>query len=488
MPVTADPAESSRQALAAALLDYSQAPGRYQVRLRQPQVLFAAMREVLQIAVGREGEAVAGGAGQTALLRDAARFFVRAAMLFPGADHYALLAIDRTVDTPELKDRYRLMMRLLHPDFSGADSGQWPADAAVRVNRAYDVLSSPVQRREYDERLGLEQVPGASQMSERRPAVAVRAAADDDSRRASFKTLAAVFALAGIALVIVSLYATGSSDSVQLVQRSPGQVEATQLATQESAVQPQAKVFIPAPRKPQAAEAPLPVRPAPVPSVKPEQAVLASVPPPVRTPAISPEPVLTRPLPSPVLDRATVLARPISVPPSVQSPIAEAKPEIAPSVSAPPAPVIAAPLSLPATALASSLSVQPVSIQRPTPRAGPTLTEAQPLLAQLLQLMESGRGERILNLLDAEARNKPSAQALSRQYDTLVDGARPVRLSHVEFKAEPGDGRLFVVGQFRVLAGEQTIGAMGKKMVLRAEFVSRDGNVVITGLSGGPVN
>ena len=114
--------------------------------------------------------------------------------------------------------------------------------------------------------------------------------------------------------------------------------------------------------------------------------------------------------------------------------------------------------------------------------------EAQPLLSQLLQVMESGRGERILNLLDAEARSKPSAQALSRQYDSLVDGARPVRVSHVEFKAEPGDGRLLVVGYFRVMAGEQTIGSLGKKMVLRAEFASREGNVVITGLSGGAVN
>lgn len=114
--------------------------------------------------------------------------------------------------------------------------------------------------------------------------------------------------------------------------------------------------------------------------------------------------------------------------------------------------------------------------------------EAQPLLSQLLQLMESGRGDRILNLLDTEARSKPSAQALLRQYDSLVNGARPVRLSHVEFKAEPGDGRLLVVGHFRLVAGEQTIGSLGKMMVVRAEFVSREGNVVITGLSGGAVN
>ena len=139
-------------------------------------------------------------------------------------------------------------------------------------------------------------------------------------------------------------------------------------------------------------------------------------------------------------------------------------------------------------AVVSMPTVQAAPVFRPPLRSGPTLVEAQPLLSQLLQVMESGRGDRILNLLDAEVRSKPSAQALSRQYDSIVDGARPVRVSNVEFKAEAGDGRLLVVGYFRLSAGEQTIGSLGKKMVLRAEFVSREGGVVITGLSGGPVN
>jgi hypothetical protein len=94
----------------------------------------------------------------------------------------------------------------------------------------------------------------------------------------------------------------------------------------------------------------------------------------------------------------------------------------------------------------------------------------------------------VINLLDHEARNKPGAQALSRQYDGLVEGIQPVRLSHVEFKAEPAEGRLLVTGHIRLQVGEQTIGSLGKKMVLRAEFVSRDGTVVMTGLSGGASN
>ena len=104
----------------------------------------------------------------------------------------------------------------------------------------------------------------------------------------------------------------------------------------------------------------------------------------------------------------------------------------------------------------------------------------------MLQHLESGRGERLIDMLDRSARNAPGAQALSRQYDVLVEGMRPVRLSHVEFKAEPADGRLLVIGNIRLQVGESTIGSTGKKLIVRAEFASRDGTVVMTGLSGMP--
>jgi hypothetical protein len=129
-----------------------------------------------------------------------------------------------------------------------------------------------------------------------------------------------------------------------------------------------------------------------------------------------------------------------------------------------------------------------VPLPAPPPRHAPvpgvSLAEVQPLLSQLLQHLESGRGERLIDLLDREARSKSGAQALSQQYDGLVDGKKPVRLSHVEFKSEPADGRLLVTGHVRLQVGEQTIGTMGKKMVLRAEFALRQGTVVMTGLSG----
>jgi hypothetical protein len=116
--------------------------------------------------------------------------------------------------------------------------------------------------------------------------------------------------------------------------------------------------------------------------------------------------------------------------------------------------------------------------------AGPTLGEAQPLLTQLLQQLESGSGEQLLGLLDAEARKAPGAQALSRQYEQLVRGNRPVHLSQVEFHGEPRGGVLLVTGRIRLHAGEPTIGSFGQMLLLRAEFSARDGEVRLTGLKG----
>ena len=463
---------SAAASLRASLLAYCESPGKYQVASRQPQQLFASLREVLQIAVGREGE-------ESAALRDAARFFVRTALLYPGADHYALLGVDRKVETADLKDRYRLLMRLLHPDFSNPGENAWPADSAVRVNRAYDTLSSAVERRLYDETLTPAVGPSVAHIPEVRRARPMQGQPDGDSRQSRFKALAVVCALASVALALVILFGTSSPDSAHLVQRERPQPEPTVVAGLDRSLStsPVAKFqemltqVLPTPSEPP----PRPAAPAPV--------VRAAGP-------ATQVPVASRPAPPFQGERTAGQSMLVSAP--MPAPEARPEPIAVAAVPAPPPPVALAPAQVvvapppPAPVVAAVAPPQPAP--KPVPKPAPTLIEAQPLLLQLLQSMESGRGDRILTLLDPDARNKPSAQALSRQYDSIVDGARPVRVFNVEFKAEPGDGRLLVVGSLRVVAGEQPIGAIGKRMVLRAEFVSREGNVVITGLSGGPVN
>ena len=63
------------------------------------------------------------------------------------ADHYEVLGVDRDASPEEIKKAYRRLARELHPDVNPS------ADASERfklVTHAYDVLSDPQQRQNYD--------------------------------------------------------------------------------------------------------------------------------------------------------------------------------------------------------------------------------------------------------------------------------------------------------------------------------------------------
>ncbi|MDH6181147.1 molecular chaperone DnaJ [Microbacteriaceae bacterium SG_E_30_P1] len=63
------------------------------------------------------------------------------------ADHYEVLGVDRTASAEEIKKAYRRLARELHPDVNPS------AEASERfkqVTHAYDVLSDPQERQQYD--------------------------------------------------------------------------------------------------------------------------------------------------------------------------------------------------------------------------------------------------------------------------------------------------------------------------------------------------
>lgn len=409
--------------LYAALLDYHRHPGKYAVARREPAVLFASIRAILQLAAGKSDDE------RSASLQPAAAFFVRAALTYPGADHYTLLGVERSSDAATIKEHYRLMMRLVHPDFASTVPGAaWPPDAATRLNLAYGTLASPEKRARYDEETTVP--PAMPRPSPAAPkAVAVPSNRGETDPRLVVKRLAAGFGAVG-ALGVVALFVAGGSDRETLIQ-GDAQVKAAFLAPLLEGKTPE---------------------PAPV--------LLNEHPTSTLHPDARPAPAMPIPVVTTLAAVTAATALPMSAP--VDSPRIP-PPALPVSVAPPPAP----------------------SVPAAKPNPGVTLAEAQPLLTMLLQQVQSGRGEQLLGLLEKDARNAPAARALSRQLDVLADGARDLRLAHVEFRAEPAEGRLYVVGHIKLQPGEAApSAATAKTLSLRAEFMSRDGLVVMTGLSG----
>ena len=63
------------------------------------------------------------------------------------ADHYDVLGVSREASPEEIKKAYRRLARELHPDVNPDESAQ---EKFKLVTHAYEVLSDPVQRQQYD--------------------------------------------------------------------------------------------------------------------------------------------------------------------------------------------------------------------------------------------------------------------------------------------------------------------------------------------------
>jgi curved DNA-binding protein len=63
-------------------------------------------------------------------------------------DYYSILEVDRKASLQAIKTSYRRLARQLHPDLNPNDTAA--AENFKRLNEAYEVLSNPAQRRQYD--------------------------------------------------------------------------------------------------------------------------------------------------------------------------------------------------------------------------------------------------------------------------------------------------------------------------------------------------
>ena len=69
--------------------------------------------------------------------------------------HYAILEIGPTSTSKEIKDAFINLSKQLHPDLHPEGQSKSDTERFQMVIEAYDVLSDPIRKKEYDASLGL---------------------------------------------------------------------------------------------------------------------------------------------------------------------------------------------------------------------------------------------------------------------------------------------------------------------------------------------
>jgi DnaJ domain len=80
-------------------------------------------------------------------LRELAVWYIARSQLRSGRSHYALLGLTRDASSEQVRDHYRRLIAMVHPDVKPDD---FPNDAATQVNLAYETLYDEQRRIAYD--------------------------------------------------------------------------------------------------------------------------------------------------------------------------------------------------------------------------------------------------------------------------------------------------------------------------------------------------
>ncbi len=165
----------------------------------------------------------------------------------------------------------------------------------------------------------------------------------------------------------------------------------------------------------------------------------------------------------------------------------------------PPAPVVlAAPaVSAPLAVLAQQTVVpdqavvpEPVPVSNvpvvapPTPVPLPTLAmdQVQPILTRVLQSLQSGQGEKVLQWLEPASRQSPSASNFVVAYQQKVAGSRITGLGPVRFTSRQSGDQLVVDGIVQLWLQDSTQQTTRHDWRLRATFLARESGPVLARL------
>jgi hypothetical protein len=432
------------------LIEFHESPGRYAVARREPKLLFEHPLDVLQLAADR---LLVGPSGQkpSDAVRRAARFFVRTAMLRPGGSHYDVLGVTQNGDLAALREHYRILIRLTHPDFS-QDGEKWSEDAAARVNRAYDVLSSSVKRAEYDAQLNghAPSAPTAKAhavLLRRKPAVAPRQTRKQLGVYASGAL--AIGALGALALLWTSdedaSLGAASASANQLLDLTEAVETSDDVSggpwTSEGAVPggPFRSSVVSAGSKPILQDSRQPRDPGLATSEPAVRATLAPPPPPA-TSRIAP--VLAPAVPEPKESQSAAVRAADQAPPSGEPAPLQKKIEDRPTASP----------------------------ERPSTNSD--IQKYQPMLADLLHMLESGQSDRLQRWAERATQQESSAQRFASAYRKLLNNAVVTGLGSVRFDLMQVQDRQVIQGSVQIQMLDRNQQVLVRDFRLRANFVA----------------
>ena len=516
------------------LLRYHRDPSRYRTEAIGPDAPRIDFDVVLRLAQKRDvtfGSTSLEGASPEAL-HDAAAAYVRNVCFRVDATPYQTLGLAPDASAHAIKERFRLLMLLVHPDRHHAGAA-WPADCATQANRAYAVLRSPETRAKFDreERERVQRARDAQQ-------AAVAAAASTGGTSAHWRTThrasrplpeqmlpewltngvggfvrahPAGVAFGGLiaASALVAGVALWDSDANSLMRKTrasaptvvpePLNVPAPSTAPPQVAVAAFARPTN-APAKPRDAQT-APAEPEPRAAIEVGRAAPAAepavrlapvaAPPPAAAPPLPAQPRETNAPPEPAqvrpLDQAMPVpapASPAAAPPVASNPVAP--PAVAP---APPPPTVVAAVA-PNTAASAPMvaSVAPsITVPEASARA-PTTAEIESFFVAFVDAYDRGRGDALARLFDDDARanNREGRAAIRSDYDDLFrqSDSRQLQLMRMNWR-RTGDVAL-ANGEIAIRVRWRDGRQVEQRMTIDMELARRDGRIVITRLAQRP--
>lgn len=540
------PGSPSADRTARLLLRYARDPSRYRTEARGPDASLVDTDVVLRLAQGRRvelgGPTIEGT--DTVALRDAAVGYLREVFFRPDASPYQTLGLAPDASQDAIKERFRLLMLLVHPDRQGTGPA-WPDRCASQANQAWAILRDPESRAAYDRQ---EREKAAAAQAAQQAAVAKAAALKSRPSRGSASGSGArrppeppvlpewltagvggfvrehpagtaFGALIGAAVLVVGA-ALWDREGGTLVRasRSPEPPAPTMPASSptvvaEAPVVPKTQVVASAPvtakvpatatakasaSSPASAPAlpsaptaaPVPAPAAPTMAVAPRAASSAVA---VAVTVAPPAPVVR-----PEAPMQTAAARERAAPPEAPSPPPRSEPAVAvaaspvPAIVAASAPVPAAvppSAAAPATATAASRAEDtPVATVAAASPLAPANAEIETFFAALVDAYDRGRVDAYAALFDDDARSneRQGRAAIRRDYEELLRQSswRRMQITRINWRRTGETAR--AKGEIAVRIGWRDGREVEQRHAVDMELARRDGRVVITRLSQQP--